>query len=230
MIIAGLHKNSLIDFPGKVSCVVFLTGCNLRCPYCHNPDLAQGLSPAPMQVEELLAFLAQRRNWLDGVVISGGEPTLQAGLGDLCRSVRELGLALKLDTNGSRPEVLAELLQEDLLDFVAMDIKTAPEHYAPAFAGRQIGARVLRSIRLLMESAPRYEFRTTCVRPFVDDDIITRIAQTVRGARHYTLQHFQSTCLLNEEYFEGRSPAMPMVEMTRLQSLMAPWVECCQIR
>jgi len=230
MIVAGLHKNSLIDFPGRVSCVVFLTGCNFHCPYCHNPDLARGRYPTRIERKALLAFLDQRRHWLDGVVISGGEPTLHPDLAGLCREIRELGMALKLDTNGSRPEVLADLLQERLLDYIAMDLKTAPDRYAPYFSAPEDGPRVLRSIRLIMESAPCYEFRTTCVRPFVDDAAMTRIARIIRGARQYTLQNFQPACLLDKDYFKGQSPALPADEITRLQSLMAPWVERCQIR
>ena len=109
--IAGLQKTSLIDFPGKVSCVVFLTGCNFKCPYCHNPDLALGRYPARMAMTELSAFLARRLTLLDGVVITGGEPTLHAELPVLCRHIRDMGLAVKLDTNGTHPQMLGELIR-----------------------------------------------------------------------------------------------------------------------
>ncbi|MBR9981399.1 MAG: anaerobic ribonucleoside-triphosphate reductase activating protein, partial [Desulfatitalea sp.] len=129
MILAGLQKNSLIDFPGRVSCVAFVTGCNFACPYCHNPMLARGAYPQRITVPQLLDFLLPRRKLIDGVVISGGEPTLHPGLPDLCRAIRNAGMAVKLDTNGSRPAVLDRLIHLGLVDFVAMDIKTAPASY-----------------------------------------------------------------------------------------------------
>lgn len=230
MVIAGLQKNSLIDFPGKIASVVFVTGCNFACPFCHNPELARGRYPQRITVDQLLAFLAPRRSLLDGVVISGGEPTLAAGLADLCHCLRGLDLAVKLDTNGSRPDVLDRLFSRHLVDYVAMDIKTALEGYAPPLAPLQVRPKIARSIRLIMDSGLDYEFRTTCVRPFVDETIITAMAREIQGARHYILQPFRQQHLLDPAYFDDSDAAFCQQGMARLQALAAPWVQRCSIR
>ncbi len=126
MKIAGLQKMTLLDYPGHVACTVFLNGCDWRCPFCHNDELAEGKSPAVMDDTELLAFLAKRTGLLDGVAITGGEPCLYKELPDLFRRIRALGYGIKLDTNGLHPELLRELLDENLVDYVAMDIKNSP--------------------------------------------------------------------------------------------------------
>ena len=133
MRIGGLQKNSLIDYPGKVSCVLFLSGCNFDCPYCHNPDLVRGsLSCHPFLDEKAVyEFLKRRKRFLDGVVISGGEPTLNKNLFRLCEKIKQIGYPLKLDTNGSQPQVIKRLINEGLVDYIAMDIKTDPLHYSP---------------------------------------------------------------------------------------------------
>ena len=130
MNISGLQKMTLLDFPGKVACTVFLGGCNYRCPYCHNAELLDGKIEPLMSQEEFLAFLSKRKGLLDGVCISGGEPTLSAGLKELMAEIKAMGYAIKLDTNGSRPAVLKELAEANLLDYVAMDIKNCPDRYA----------------------------------------------------------------------------------------------------
>ncbi len=234
MILAGLQKTSLIDFPDKICCVVFVTGCNFTCPFCHNPELARGSFPQRIALDQLLAFLEPRRTLLDGVVISGGEPTLSPGLATLCRAIRALGLAVKLDTNGSRPEVLARLIEEHLLDYIAMDVKTNLSHYGPplvtAEAAGPLGAGLRRSIHLIMASGLDYEFRTTCVRPFVDENIIINIAQAIRGARRYVLQPFRDVSLLEPTFFAGQAPGFTPPEMERLRAAAAPMVAQCSIR
>lgn len=228
--IAALQKQSLIDYPGKIACVVFLSGCNFRCPYCHNPDLALGRQPAAMDREQLLSFLSQRRQLLDGVVISGGEPTLCTELGELCRDIRRLDLAVKLDTNGSRPAELEQLLTDRRVDYVALDIKTDPLRYGPPMATPQDGLALVRTIKLLMTATVAYEFRTTCVRPFIDPAIIAAIAQTIRGARRYCLQTFRSETVLTPEFWSDESPGFSEEGMRRLRAIAAPWVESCRIR
>jgi pyruvate formate lyase activating enzyme len=229
MIAAGLQKTSMIDYPGKVSCVVFLSGCNFSCPYCHNPDLARGLYPEKIAADTLLAFVTQRSQWLDAVVISGGEPTLEAQLPALCRAIKNLKLAVKLDTNGSRPEILAELLAGGLVDFVAMDIKTAPHAYGPPLSPRHYSAQVLQSIDVIMSEAPDYEFRTTCVLPFVDGGAVTAIARVIQGARRYVLQTYRPAELLNPDFALSAVPLLP-AEMARLQTLAMPFVQNCTLR
>jgi pyruvate formate lyase activating enzyme len=145
MVLGGLQKSSLIDYPGKISCVLFLSGCNFACPYCHNPDLAMGCVAANISEDSIYDFLERRREFLDGVVISGGEPTIQKDLIQLCRKIKQMGYPVKLDTNGSRPRVVQILIEEGLVDYIAMDIKTDTARYsslmkkdAPRSAGENI--------------------------------------------------------------------------------------------
>lgn len=170
MHIAGLQKMTLLDFPGKVACTVFLQGCNFRCPFCHNSDLLGKDGPEGMTDGELLKFLEKRRGLLDGVCITGGEPTLQPELEELIRAIKEMGYAVKLDTNGARPEVLKDLSRKGLLDYVAMDIKNSPEGYGEAVGIPRMDIdRVEESIKFLLEGEQPYEFRTTVVAELHDE-------------------------------------------------------------
>ncbi|MBQ3878986.1 MAG: anaerobic ribonucleoside-triphosphate reductase activating protein [Oscillospiraceae bacterium] len=191
MKIQGLAKLTLLDFPGRVACTVFFGGCNLRCPFCHNAGLV--LSPAQYdQIDEeaLYSFLKKRKGVLDGVAITGGEPLLQPELARMMRRIRELGYAVKLDTNGTFPERLGALLAEGLVDYVAMDIKNDEAHYAET-AGVPVDLDAVKaSIRLIQEKAPDYEFRTTVVSAFHTCDSIRGAAELIRGAKRYFLQKF----------------------------------------
>ena len=170
MQIAGLQKMTLLDFPGKVACTVFLQGCNFRCPFCHNSDLLGNDGPEGMTGEELLAFLKKRQGLLDGVCITGGEPTVQPELEALIRAIKEMGYAVKLDTNGGRPQVLKKLSQAGLLDYVAMDIKNCPARYGETVGVPRMDiSRVEESIKFLLEGEQPYEFRTTVVAQFHDE-------------------------------------------------------------
>ncbi len=168
--IAGLQKMTLLDYPGKVACTVFLQGCNYACPFCHNSQLLSFHGEPCMQEQELLDFLRKRQGLLDGVCITGGEPTLYAGLEPLLAQIKVLGFSVKLDTNGSRPDVLRRLLSQGLVDYVAMDVKNGPSAYA-----RTVGVPGLRlapveeSLRLLLEGSIAYELRTTLVRQLHDE-------------------------------------------------------------
>ena len=164
MNIAGLQKMTLLDFPGKVACTVFFQGCNFRCPFCHNSDLLPGQGQPLMDDAELLAFLQKRKGLLDGVCITGGEPTLQPQLMQLLSRIKALGYAVKLDTNGARPQVLRELVEAGVVDYVAMDIKNSREEYAATAGIREsLLPQVEESIRYLLSGKVDYEFRTTVV-------------------------------------------------------------------
>jgi pyruvate formate lyase activating enzyme len=226
---AGLQKFSLIDYPGKVSCVAFFTGCNLHCPFCHNPELAGGKFPQRISLDEFLDFLKPRRRLLDGVVLSGGEPTLAPDLEEACHAVHRMGLRVKLDTNGSRPETLKVLIAHGAVDFVAMDLKTAPDSYAPVLTAENMGTRLMQSIQLIMQSGLGYEFRTTCVRPLVDEATIVAIAIALHGAHRYVLQRFRPEGVLNPIYFTADSGYSPAT-MEQLRRLAAPWVKECLLR
>jgi len=230
MRLAGLQKTTLIDYPGKVGCVVFLSGCNFHCPYCHNPSLAKGQCPNPISLSDLASFLDQRRHLLDAVIISGGEPTLSPHIDDLCRTLRDLGLAIKLDTNGSRPEVLAHLIHERLIDYVAMDIKTTPRHYDGFSDDAEIGPLIRASIQCIMDQSCDYEFRTTCVRPFVNDTVIDEIGRMIQGATLYVLQTFQTGDLLDPEFGKNAANGYSASQMNHLQEKAALWVKQCRIR
>ena len=168
--ISGLQKMTLLDYPGKVACTVFLQGCNFRCPFCHNSDLLGKEGPETIPVETLMTFLKKRVGLLDAVCITGGEPTLQKDLGSLIRQIKALGFLVKLDTNGSRPQVLKALVEEGLVDYVAMDIKNSPSRY-----GETVGlpnmelSGVEESIRYLLEDHVAYEFRTTVAEELHDE-------------------------------------------------------------
>lgn len=232
MPVAGLQKNSLIDFPGRISCVLFLAGCNFNCPYCHNPELVRnenGVSPfaGPGQMDR---FLASRRDFLEGVVISGGEPTLHPQLTALCERIKEHGYPVKLDTNGSRPKVIRSLIDGGLVDYVAMDVKTDPFAYWPRFQRTYEPGRILESVRVVMESAPAYEFRTTCVKPFVNEAVVESIGKLIHGAEHYVLQRFRDSVVLCPEFFHNASPALSESEMRQLRDAASPHVKRCSIR
>ena len=171
--IAGLQKMTLLDFPGKVACTVFLQGCNYRCPFCHNSDLLPGKGEELMTEQELSAFLRKRRGLLDGVCISGGEPTLYPGLDQLLKAVKSLGFAVKLDTNGSRPQVVKALAAEGLIDYVAMDIKNSPAGYGPTVGLEHPQMEdIEESIRFLASGVVDHEFRTTVVKELHSEESI----------------------------------------------------------
>lgn len=230
MVFAGLQKNSLIDYPGKVACVLFVSGCNFSCPFCHNPELAQGHYPQRISMQDVLDFLEPRIQLLDGVVITGGEPTLTQGLDDLCRQIHALGLAIKLDTNGSRPKILAHFMEHRLVDYVAMDIKTRLDGYTPHLATAPAAQGVSESVALLMTGRLDYEFRTTCVRPFVDTAVIADIARTIQGAQRYVLQPFRATTLLQPDFFKGIDAEFSLQELEQLKAAAVPWVKSCVVR
>jgi pyruvate formate lyase activating enzyme len=229
----GIQKQSLIDYPGKLSCVLFLTGCNLDCPYCHNPALARGEVPGPEtpDTDEVLDFLSRRRDFLEGVVISGGEPTLQSGLVTLCADIRALGYPVKLDTNGSRPGMLERLIEAKLVDYIAMDVKTHPLLYRHHLQSECDPAAFLESIRLIIESGIDHEFRTTCVKPIVSPGIIDAIARLITGARRFVLQRFRHTEILRPDFFQnGQSHPYTKAELRHLKAIAADQVASCLVR
>ncbi len=191
MKIHGLQKMTLLDFPGRVACTVFLGFCDFRCPYCHNFELIDGSAPAIMDVEELYSFLEKRKGLLDGVAVTGGEPTLNPDLPEMLRRVRAMGFKTKLDTNGNHPDVLKAILEEGLIDYCAMDVKNSPAKYARTIGLERIDLTNIRtSIDLLRNSSIDYEFRTTVVQEFHEAADFEEIGKMIEGAKHYYLQCF----------------------------------------
>lgn len=192
----GFQKMTLLDFPGKVACTLFTGGCNMRCPFCHNALLVTELEQGndTWDEAEVLTFLRRRKGLLDGVCVTGGEPTLQPELAPFLRRVKELGYAVKLDTNGTRPEVLRALAGEGLVDYVAMDVKNSPARYALT-AGVPAAelSGVFTSMDFLLSGTVDYEFRTTVVRELHTEADIAAIADRIAGARRYFLQNFKDS-------------------------------------
>jgi len=196
MRIAGLQKMTLLDYPGKIACTVFLGGCNFRCPFCHNGELLDGTVAPIMEGKDLLEFLSRRKGLLDAVCISGGEPTLQQDLASLLEKIREMGYLIKLDTNGSRPEVLKDLTERKLLDYVAMDIKNSSGRYGQTAGAAVRLEEIEKSIRYLLEDHVDYEFRTTVVAQLHDAESIAKMGEWVasllpgKKAKRWFIQPF----------------------------------------
>lgn len=193
MKISGLQRLTLLDYPGKMACTVFTYGCNLRCPFCHNALLVTQQSGDCISEDEFFAFLKKRQGILEGVCISGGEPTLQSDLREFILKVRALGYAIKLDTNGTNPRLLQSLIKEGLLDYVAMDIKNSPEKYSLTCGCEVNLDAVKESVSIIKESGIDYEFRTTTVRQFHSAEDFEAIAQWIKGDSRYFLQHFEDS-------------------------------------
>lgn len=191
MKIQGLQKMTLLDYPGHVACTVFLGGCDFRCPFCHNFELVVGPQPEAVSEEEFFAFLDKRHGLLDGVAITGGEPCLRKDLPEFIAQIRQKGYRVKLDTNGSHPEMLKKLLDAGLVDYVAMDIKNSREKYALTVGLGEVDlARIDESIKLLLGGSIPYEFRTTVVRQFHEAEDFENIGKWIAGAQQYFLQPF----------------------------------------
>lgn len=189
--IGGFQRFSLIDYPGKISCIVFTQGCNFRCPYCYNIELVlPERFGETIPEEDILQFLNLRIGKLEGVVITGGEPTIHTGLKDFILKVKKLPFSVKLDTNGSMPEVIEELLKDGLIDYVAMDVKAPPHKYMEVVRAKVDIKAIHKSINLIMSSGVDYEFRTTVVKQQLTKEDIIKIAEIIEGAKRYYLQKF----------------------------------------
>lgn len=232
MLFGGFLKNSFIDYPGKISCVAFTYGCNLKCPYCHNAELIKSNHEKAPEISEysVLSFLEHRKGLIDGVVITGGEPTLHGELAYFAKKVRLLGFSIKMDTNGTRPDVLANLIESGLVDYVAMDIKTMPENYIPLISSHDYSDEILESISILKKGEVPYEFRTTCGRPFMSEEIAKHMTDIIEGAPLYALQRLSKKGGLDLSYMENRQNEISMDELERIKEIISPYVGSCIIR
>ena len=232
MIFGGIQKTSLIDYPEKISCILFLSGCNFRCPYCHNPQLVNDTATSPGFLTEkwFLEFLENRKEFLDGVVLSGGEPTLQNQLPSFCQKIKDRGYPIKIDTNGSRPDILKCLIADELVDYIAMDVKTTPDRYYPDITEIHHPDAILSSIRIVKESKLDHEFRTTCVRPFITEETMRKIIVLLDGADRFVLQQFQNTNILNPAFFDKTIIPYTRDELYRFQALAKPHVGACAVK
>ena len=191
MLIKGLQKLTLLDYPGKMACTVFTAGCNFRCPFCHNASLVTNIDEERISEEEFFSFLQKRQGIIDGVCVTGGEPTLQPDLKEFLKKIKDLGYSVKLDTNGYRPDALKDVVNSGLVDYVAMDIKNSQSKYALTCGLESMDmTKINESVEFLMSGVVDYEFRTTIVKELHKEDDIQDIVSWIKGAKKYFLQGF----------------------------------------
>ncbi len=226
--LAGLQKTTFIDYPEKIACIVFTQGCNFRCGYCHNPELFENKEPV-LSVPAFFEFLNKRKGKLDGVVITGGEPTLHGkDLIEFIKEVKSLGFLVKLDTNGTHPDVLQELLNENLLDYIAMDIK-APLAKYKTITQTDIDTKIIKkSIDMIMNSGVDYEFRTTIVKSQLSVEDLRQIGELIQGAKRYYMQKFLATKILDETLMSEESYTDE--EFKNLRTILEEYVDFVDYR
>ena len=230
--ISGLQKMTLLDYPGKVACTVFLQGCNFRCPFCHNSQMLTAKSDPVMETEAFFSFLQSRKSLLDGVCVSGGEPTLQPELPEFLARIKAMGFSVKLDTNGSRPQILKSLVARGLVDYVAMDVKNCPRLYAQTVGCDVDLSAIEESLRFLLSGTVSYELRTTLVSPLHTSAALTEMGQwlayLVPGKRPHQL-FLQSFVDRETVLFSGLSAPEPQ-QMAQYADILTPFVENLRIR
>ena len=229
----GIQKITLLDYPDKVATIAFVGGCNFRCGYCYNRDLVLNPQALPsIPEEEVLGYLETNKSWLDGLVVSGGEPTIHLELPGFLEKVKKLGYSVKLDTNGTHPEMLVELIEKHLVDYVAMDVKAplVEEKYQAVIGTQANGVlrEVEESIELLRNSDEiDYEFRTTVI-PGLNKDDIVAIAGRIKGAKRYFIQQFRPGVHVDEKYSPARPH--PLSYLFEIRDSIAHLFELCEVR
>jgi len=229
MLIGGLQKVSLVDYPGHICATLFLQGCNFRCPFCHNPELVNPeLFQPPMPEQEVWGFLEKRVGKLDGVVVTGGEPTMHKDLPDAMRRIKTMGLLVKLDTNGSHPDMLEKIIRAGCVDYIAMDLKAPLERY-PELTGTPVDTgSIQESIGLIRQATVAYEFRTTLVRSLLKPEDVLAIGRLIEGSRRYALQRFVPSKHVEAGFTAGTSYAPH--ELEALRAALQKNVEECIVR
>ncbi len=228
MRIGGLQASSLIDFPGTISAVVFTVGCNFRCPYCHNPDLVLETPERIIPTEEILEFLRARQGVLPAVTVTGGEPTMHEDLCDFLAQIRALGYRIKLDTNGTNPEMLERAVERGLVDYVAMDIKAPLARYARVVGSTVNTTAISRSVAFLLEGGVEYEFRTTVVRSQLSAEDIMEIGKELSGAKRYYLQQFVPAKTLHPTF--RRAMSYSTQELREFAHALSASIDHCDVR
>ena len=228
MKIHGFQKMTMLDYPGRVACTLFTAGCNFRCPFCHNALLVTEIdNAATYDTNEILAYLQKRRALLEGVAVTGGEPLMNRDISDLLKQIKELGYAVKLDTNGSYPDRLREIIAAGLVDYVAMDIKNAKEKYALTVGLPDFDlAPVEETVSFLLSGAVDYEFRTTVVKEFHTEEDVAAIAEWITGAPRYFLQNFRES---DHMIGSGLHPHTPET-MERMRKIAAERIPSTSLR
>ena len=229
MNIKGIHKTSLIDYPGKICSIIFTGGCNLRCKYCHNPELAcDNCDLKILPNDEALSFMKKRRSLIDGISISGGEPTLARNIFDFIQSVKDIPLAVKIDTNGLNPDVIDHLLQNGLLDYVAIDIKTSPEKYELLTNRKVDFSIIVNTVNLVRAAGVDYELRTTCIPSFVTLEDFVSIKMEIGHVKQYYLQQFINDVTLDPSL--SRCNPYPLSILYSFRNFVSTFSDICEIR
>ena len=231
MEIGGLQKLTLIDWPGKLACTVFLTGCNFLCPWCYSRELVlpeEIKKQLKIPQKDFFNFLKKRKGLLEGVVLCGGEPTINKELPIFAKKIKKLGFLVKLDTNGSNPKMIKELIDKELIDYVAMDVKLPKERYSEIFARKAKIKDIEKTIKILKEAKIDYEFRTTIVPTIHQKEDILKIAHWIKPAPKYYLQNFRPEKTIDPS-FEKIKP-YPKSYLLQAQKAISPFFETCQIR
>ena len=227
MQIYGLQKLTLLDFPRKTACTIFTGGCNFRCPFCHNGDLVLGSLPEPINTDELFAFLKKRSGVLDGVCITGGEPLLNPDIDSFIKEIRKLGYLIKLDTNGSNPEYLKNLVEQGLVDYVAMDIKNSKDAYPKTVGIDNFDVSpISESVEFLKNSKTDYEFRTTIVKEFHTEDDIMKIGEWLKDSKKYFLQNFVDS----ESVIKKGLHSVDESELKNWKDILTRYIDFVEIR
>lgn len=232
--IKGVEKDSMIDYPGKISCVVFLSRCNFRCGFCHNPELIFNESEFPdITPEEFLTWLGKRKKWLDGVVITGGEPTLHIGLIDFIKAIKELGLCVKLDTNGTNPSIVQKVIDEKLVDYIAMDIKNSLDKYNTTTSSNVNTEKIRESAKIIMDAGSKelidYEFRTTIHPRFHNAQDFEKISSWLKGSKKYVLQQFRGEHRIIDETLKNEDN-YNLSDLEKFKNIIGSSIEIVEIR
>lgn len=227
MIVKGIQKLTLVDYPGKVACTLFLFGCNFRCPYCHNPELVVDDGTPPISEEEIFKFLEKRKKFLDGVCITGGEPTLHDDLPEFIRRIKDLGYSVKLDTNGTRPKMLRQLIVEGLVDYIAMDVKAPLEKYENVVKVKVDVYNIVESIEII-KAFPEHEFRTTVLPELLSKEDILTISRWLKGAKRFFIQQFKPTKTLDKSFLEGQTYLAK--ELEEICGKVGAFFRVCRVR
>ncbi len=228
MKIGGLQKTSLLDYPEEVSAIIWTVGCNFNCPFCYNKDLVNG-NVTEISEDEVISFLDKRKKMLDGLVISGGEPFLQKDITSFCEKVKKLGYLIKIDTNGTFPEKLKELIDKKLVDYVAMDVKAPKKKYDALSGVKTSISKVNKSIKIIQEKASNYEFKTTFVPDLLKKEDVIDIAKWLKGSKRFYLQQFKNdTEVISSKLLEKQ--LYPSKYLKETLNEIKPYFDECYIR
>ena len=227
MIIKGLQKQTVIDYPGKIACTIFTFGCNFHCSYCHNPELIVDDGRPEIKEGEILEFLKNRKDFLDGVCITGGEPSLNKDLPEFISKIKKLGFFVKLDTNGSNPEMLKELIEKKSVNYIAMDIK-APLEFYESVANVKVNKDDIQKSVDLIKKMEEYEFRITVVPGLFNEKQAKLIGEWLKGSKRFFIQQFRGIKTLDENLIGKKS--FSKEELINFCNILKPYFETCEIR